>query len=54
MQIDGQEYVLVSEKKFTVRGEERTELTLRKPNGRRLHYVVVYANGTVSSVVVAA
>lgn len=53
MNINGQNYVVVSEKEIVVNGDVRKVLKVRKPNGRRLYEVVVYANGSTSSVVPA-
>ena len=47
IQIDGITYNVLSSNKFQA---GRTELQLQRPNGRRCYYVVVYANGSMSSV----
>lgn len=48
MIINGTKYEVISEKKFS--DLNRTEITLRKPNGKRLYHVVRYEDGTLSSV----
>lgn len=47
--IDGQDFVLISTKDFGVNG--RIELKLRKPKGRKFFFAVVYEDGSISSAV---
>ena len=48
IQIDGITYNVLSANQFQA---GRTELKLQRPNGRRCYYVVMFANGFVTSVV---
>ncbi len=50
IQIDGITYNLISEKEITGK-PGRKELKLKRPNGRRFYFVVVYENGDMSGVV---
>lgn len=49
MIINGTNYVVIGEKK--IQGANRSEITLRKPNGRRNYHVVRYGDGSMSSVI---
>ena len=49
--INGTEFNLISVKAFEHKGEQRKELKLQKPNGRRFYFAVLYANGSMSEVV---
>ena len=51
MEINGQKYEVIGTKQFTHNGAVRTEVTLRKPHGKKLYTVVVYENGAMSEVV---
>ena len=51
MNIDGIEWVVISTKSFSHNGKDRKEFCLRKPKGKKLHFVVQYENGSLSSVV---
>ena len=48
--ISGQQYQVISTKQFAHNGQQRTELKLRKPNGRRFYFAVVYEDGSISEV----
>ena len=50
IEINGQAYEVVGATKFEYKGKQRTELKLRKPNGRRFYFATVYENGTISEV----
>lgn len=47
--INNKEYVLIKETTFTHKGTERTEFQVRKPQGKRVYFVVKYSNGLFSS-----
>lgn len=49
--IKGQEYEVISSRPFAHKGKQRTELKLRKPNGCRFYFAVVYENGAVGEAV---
>lgn len=48
IEISGITYNVIGSKQFTVKGQVRTELKLRRPTGRRDYFAVVYENGTMS------
>ena len=48
MTINGTTYEVLGEKKFSEMA--RTEITLRKPRGKKLYYVVRYEDGSFSPV----
>lgn len=47
--INNKNYVVVKETTFTHKGTERTEFQVRKPQGKRVYFVVKYENGLFSS-----
>ena len=47
--INNKEYNVVKEEKFTHKGTERTEFQVRKPQGKKVYFVVKYSNGLFSS-----
>lgn len=49
MTINGNHYLVLGEKKID--GMDRLEITLRKPNGKKLYHVVRYEDGSISGVV---
>jgi hypothetical protein len=49
IQISGITYEVVSIKAFGDKG--RKEMKLRRPNGRRFYFAVVYENGSISEAV---
>lgn len=49
--IAGIDYVVLTAKPYTYKGDSRTEYTLRRPRGQRTYYVVQYGNGVLSEVV---
>lgn len=49
--INGYSYVIVDETPFEYKGKQRIALKIRKPKGKVIYRVVVYENGTISSVV---
>ena len=51
MNINGKQYIVLGEKKIGHASGERTEISLKLPRGKKIYYVVVYANGTMSEVV---
>ena len=51
MNINGKQYIVLGEKKIGHASGERTEMSLKLPRGKKIYYVVVYANGTMSEVV---
>ena len=40
---------VIKEEKFTHKGTERTQWQVRKPQGKRIYFVIEYANGLFSS-----
>jgi len=51
MNINGKQYIVLGEKKIGHASGERKEISLKLPRGKKIYYVVVYANGTMSEVV---
>ena len=47
--INNKEYVVIKQEKFTHKGTERTQWQVRKPQGKRIYFVIEYANGLFSS-----
>ena len=47
--INNKEYVVIKEEKFTHKGSKRTQWQVRKPQGKRVYFVIEYANGLFSS-----
>lgn len=48
--IDGIIYVIVRESHFSHNGKQRSELFIRRPNGRKVSVVTRYENGALSSI----
>lgn len=51
MNINGKQYIVLGEKKFSHKGNLRTEISLKLPRGKKIYYVVVYEDGSMSEVV---
>ena len=49
--IKGQDYEVISAKLIACKGQQRTELKLRRPNGHRFYFAVMYENGVIGEVV---
>ena len=47
--INNRQFVVIKEEKFTHKGSERTQFQVRKPQGKRIYFVIQYANGLFSS-----
>ncbi len=47
--INNKKFVVIKETNFTHKGTERTEFQVRKPQGKRIYFVVKYSNGLFSS-----
>lgn len=51
IEISGVTYIILGQREFSRKGAQRTELSLRKPNGRKVFHAIVYENGAVSEAV---
>jgi hypothetical protein len=51
LRIDGIRYVVLHQRAFEHKGQQRTEFCLKRPKGRLTYYAVRYENGTLSAAV---
>lgn len=51
IEINGIKYTVLGQREFTHNGEKRIELSMQRPNGRKIYHAVVYKNGTVSEAI---
>ncbi len=51
MIISGITYEVIAEKAFAFGATVRTEITLRRPKGKRIYHVVRYEDGSISEAV---